>query len=204
MPTSTFYRLPPEKQEKILRAAVAEFSRKSCGEASINRIIQAAEIPRGSFYQYFADKRDLFRYVLRHYGRGMEEWIQECLEEQNGQLLELPLALFDRAADRARDGGRGLRELLPILRQNAGLDVGQMWDFPRMAQRAIELADLRSLAVDSREELLALVDLLISSTGQAVVAVYCGKLTEQESRRRLTHKVALLRRGVEKQEEPQC
>ena len=51
MPTTTFFNLPPPKREKLLRAAVAEFARRPYGEVSINRIIQAAEIPRGSFYQ---------------------------------------------------------------------------------------------------------------------------------------------------------
>ena len=53
MPTSTFFNLPPPKRERLLRAAVEEFSRKPFGEASINRIVQKAEISRGSFYQYF-------------------------------------------------------------------------------------------------------------------------------------------------------
>ena len=64
MPTQTFFNLPPPKREKLLHAAVAEFARRPYGEVSISRIIQAAEIPRGSFYQYFADKTDLFRHVI--------------------------------------------------------------------------------------------------------------------------------------------
>ena len=54
MPTNTFFNLPPPKREKLLQAAAAEFTRKPYGEVSINRIIQAAEIPRGSFYQYIS------------------------------------------------------------------------------------------------------------------------------------------------------
>ena len=49
MPTQTFFNLPPPKREKLLHAAVAEFARRPYGEVSISRIIQAAEIPRGSF-----------------------------------------------------------------------------------------------------------------------------------------------------------
>lgn len=60
MPSSTFFRLPPEKQEKLLRAARKEFARVPFADASINRIIQAADISRGSFYMYFRDKGELF------------------------------------------------------------------------------------------------------------------------------------------------
>jgi len=64
VPTSTFFRLPEEKRQRLIDAAWEEFSRTSFSDASINRIIHEARIPRGSFYQYFADKEDLFWYLL--------------------------------------------------------------------------------------------------------------------------------------------
>ena len=73
MPTSTFFHLPPEKQRKLLRSAVREFSQQPYGEVPLSRIIAGAEIPRGSFYQYFADKTDLFVYVLSHYGHQLKQ-----------------------------------------------------------------------------------------------------------------------------------
>ena len=67
MPSSTFLNLPAEKQEKLLKAATREFSHRPFNEASINQIIKEAGIPRGSFYMYFQDKEDLFRYLLKGY-----------------------------------------------------------------------------------------------------------------------------------------
>ena len=64
MPKKTFFRLPAEKQQRLLKAAHAEFSRVPFNEASVSNIIKAAEIPRGSFYQYFEDKADIFFYDL--------------------------------------------------------------------------------------------------------------------------------------------
>lgn len=64
MPNVTFYRLPEDKQKRIYDAAVEEFSEYRFTDASINRIVKTAEIPRGSFYQYFRDKEDLYLYVL--------------------------------------------------------------------------------------------------------------------------------------------
>ena len=49
MPSQTFYNLPPAKREKLLRAARAEFARVPYDQVSINRIVRAAGIPRGSF-----------------------------------------------------------------------------------------------------------------------------------------------------------
>lgn len=63
MPTQTFFNLPEEKRSKLLHAAFDEFSAHAYEDASINAIIQAAEISRGSFYQYFADKDDLYFFL---------------------------------------------------------------------------------------------------------------------------------------------
>ena len=56
----TYERLAEEKKERILQAARAEFLRNPYEKTSINRILTDAEIPKGSFYQYFDDKADLF------------------------------------------------------------------------------------------------------------------------------------------------
>ena len=64
MCSETFLRLPEEKKHRFLEAAWEEFSRVPFMEASINKIVLRARIPRGSFYQYFSGKDDLFFYLL--------------------------------------------------------------------------------------------------------------------------------------------
>lgn len=64
MPKETFHNLPAEKRLKIEEAAMREFADYSFDQASINRIIEVAAIPKGSFYQYFLDKKDLYRHLL--------------------------------------------------------------------------------------------------------------------------------------------
>ena len=56
----TFERLSEEKKERVIAAARAEFISAPYEKTSINRILANAEIPKGSFYQYFDDKSDLF------------------------------------------------------------------------------------------------------------------------------------------------
>ncbi len=63
MPKSTFYNLSDEKKDRIFHASLQEFSTKSFSEASLNQIIKSAGIPKGSFYQYFDDKEDLYLYI---------------------------------------------------------------------------------------------------------------------------------------------
>lgn len=70
MPKATFFNLNEARKDEILAAALDEFSRFSYQEASINRICKKADVAKGSFYQYFEDKLDLYAYLI---SRAMDE-----------------------------------------------------------------------------------------------------------------------------------
>jgi AcrR family transcriptional regulator len=63
MPFSRFARMPEEKQERLLTCAAREFAACGYESASLNRILEAAQIGKSSAYYYFADKADLFATV---------------------------------------------------------------------------------------------------------------------------------------------
>lgn len=65
MPKDTFFNLPEDRRALICRIAVDEFASYSFEQASINRIVAEAGIAKGSFYQYFSGKKDLFLYLLK-------------------------------------------------------------------------------------------------------------------------------------------
>lgn len=69
MPTNTYFNLAADKQKRIFTAAIQEFSARRFSEASINQIIKEAGISRGSFYQYFEGKEDLYLHVLAEIGK---------------------------------------------------------------------------------------------------------------------------------------
>jgi AcrR family transcriptional regulator len=64
MPTSTFFALPAERRDRLVREAIAEFAERTFAEASLSAIARRARIPKGSVYQYFEDKLDLYRWLL--------------------------------------------------------------------------------------------------------------------------------------------
>lgn len=64
MPKQTFFNLPEEKRNLILDLAIEEFAENDYPQASISKIVERAGIAKGSFYQYFDDKRDLFLFLL--------------------------------------------------------------------------------------------------------------------------------------------
>jgi AcrR family transcriptional regulator len=64
MPTPTFYRLPDERRALLVREAIQEFAERTYAEASLSQIARRTGIAKGSFYQYFEDKLDLYRFLL--------------------------------------------------------------------------------------------------------------------------------------------
>ena len=64
MPKQTFFNLPKEKRQKIEQAALDEFSEYGFDNSNMNRIVAQSEIAKGSFYQYFEDKKDLYFHLV--------------------------------------------------------------------------------------------------------------------------------------------
>jgi AcrR family transcriptional regulator len=66
MPKPTFDNLPAEKRQKIIELAIAEFAELPFQAASLSRIVERAGIAKGSIYQYFEHKQDLYLFLLDH------------------------------------------------------------------------------------------------------------------------------------------
>lgn len=64
MPKSTFFNLPEVKRSAIEAAAILEFRDHTFAGASINRIVEQSGISKGSFYQYFDDKEDVYLHIM--------------------------------------------------------------------------------------------------------------------------------------------
>ena len=69
MPKETFENLPSEKRERFIDAALEEFAANDYRDASISRIAGKAGIAKGSVYQYFADKKDVYLYLINLGGK---------------------------------------------------------------------------------------------------------------------------------------
>lgn len=127
MPTSTFFRLPEEKRKRLMDAAWEEFTTNSYTDASINRIIHKAHIPRGSFYQYFQGKEDLFWFLLgdmREYFAGV---LRELLQDSGGDILAVPVRAFDRFMGKKGDPDPFLAKCIQVIRLNQGLDFQRFY-----------------------------------------------------------------------------
>lgn len=81
MPKETFFNLPEEKRQRIFQVALEEFAAHPYRQVSVNRIVRRAGIPKGSFYQYFGDKRDLFFYLLQRAGEIKMRYLAPALQQ---------------------------------------------------------------------------------------------------------------------------
>lgn len=92
---ATFRQLPPDKQERVLDAALAEFADQGYQAASLNRLVAQAGIAKGSLYQYFPNKEGIFRHIfqfaLKQVRRTLTTVKEETLEENFFVRLEKSL-----------------------------------------------------------------------------------------------------------------
>lgn len=201
MPSSTFLNLPPEKQEKLLEAATREFSTRPFNEASINQIIKEAGIPRGSFYMYFQDKEELFRYLLRGYVDQMVMVIEELLLRRKGDIFQALLDLYDYLA--AKGGAQHLGEMgamARILHCNQGMQktgLMGMLDPGAILERLKDAVNPDLLDLRRERDLGDILGVLLSTT---VPMVYAGLQAgaAPAARERLENVLDILRRGMGK------
>lgn len=122
MPKDTFYNLSKEKKKRIFDAAVQEFSIRRFSDASINQIVKNAGIPKGSFYQYFADKEDIYLYMAEEMSKDIHEII-------GNQEVSSPNARFFETILQRAEGTLKLGKIRPEYTKIGALMVIDNSDF---------------------------------------------------------------------------
>lgn len=199
MPTATFLHLPEDKQSRLMEAASREFSGKPFNEASINKIIQEAGIPRGSFYMYFQDKEDLFRYLVHGYVEQLLMVLEEALLREQGDVFAAMGVLFDYVLDRREEeslGGMGA--MAAIISRNGGMQRGallDMLDAGAVLERLRQLVNPELLDLRRERDLDNMLAVLLSVTGPLLYAgIEAGDAPD--SREHLHGILDILRRGM--------
>ncbi|MDP4087784.1 MAG: TetR/AcrR family transcriptional regulator [Bacillota bacterium] len=90
MPKETFFNLEEAKQEKVMRSTISEFLKQGFEKGNIGDIAKNAGVAKGSMYQYFENKKELFIYSV--------QWAMDLLMEKYSKYLVAPskeLDMFD-------------------------------------------------------------------------------------------------------------
>jgi len=88
---SKFYALELEKRERIINAAFEEFAQNGYDKASTNKIIKDAEISKGSLFNYFKSKKDLYLFLL--------EYMAQIIDKIYNEIDFNETDLFERLKD---------------------------------------------------------------------------------------------------------
>ena len=94
MAQENFYKLKAKKQERILSAINECLTQFDYDTLTINNIVDAAEISRGSFYDYFVDKKDAVDTFVLDYIRKMVINFMKIIEKEDGKLFDGILSTY--------------------------------------------------------------------------------------------------------------
>ncbi len=98
-----FLNISPDKQDRIVNAALKEFAQKGYQLASTNEIVKEAEISKGMLFHYFNNKKALYLYLYDHvtevsmgqlYAR--INWDEKDLLIRYQQVARLKFELFEK------------------------------------------------------------------------------------------------------------
>ena len=182
MPTQTFTKLPEEKKKRIFTAIYEELKRAPFPEMSINQVIKNAGISRGSFYQYFDNKEDLYQFIIGRMSEEKRAIYQETQERMKEGFFEAVEAcipgIFRWAAEHpkyyrlgylvTRDHSEFIQNLL------VGMESGRDWMYQLLVQEQKEgkIRDDRNLDV--------LIDMYLAM-GNRLLELYYERSQEEAS-----------------------
>ena len=200
MPKPTFFNLKEEKKEKIEKALLKEFSENTFEKASISSIILEANIPRGSFYQYFEDKEDAIYYVINKYLEKEKNRIYQHLLKNEGDIFKTAINIYeDIAKITEKDENEELfKNILQELKKN-NINIFEENEEILKSKKTIEkMIDKTELNIENKEDLqyfLKILNVIIRAVSMEVVL---KKITFEEGKQRLVKEIEILKKGMKK------
>ena len=201
MCTETFLRLPEEKRNRFLNAAWEEFTTARFVDASVNKIVRRARIPRGSFYQYFTSKDDLFAYLLEEVRNHVKEEYRRALERSGGDIFQTQLECFDSMAGKTLEDDPVMSRCVKFLQLNKGIDIQKMLPTRpgcRLMDGLMDQMDLSSLRRPDPEYGRTVFSLLMAALGSAFMDTMLCPEDQRLHREELAAKLEIVRRGSQK------
>ena len=89
-----FETLALEKRTRILNASISEFSNNEYESASMNSIVQEAKISKGSLFNYFVNKSELYKYIYNIAVQKVKKYLKKVRDESTDLPFEERLCLI--------------------------------------------------------------------------------------------------------------
>jgi len=206
LPKQTFFNLPEEKRDTLIHAAKNEFSRVSLYEASIANIVKEADIPRGSFYQYFEDKDDLYFYLLDKQGEELWKTLITNLKEHQGDLFESLLDLFHTILRMIDDeeARNFYRNVFLNMNYRTEKTFNQNVDYDKFLEKYTQIKDLvliDVLNIKDEEDLFHILQMTTTIMFQNIILKFAHNLSNEEAYNNFDTQLTILKRGFLKLQE---
>lgn len=197
----TFYNLPDAKRQRIIDAVVDEFANTESDKVSINRIVQAANISRGSFYQYFDDKLDLVEVLIRSFiDMGIED-IRRAVRSSDGDIFYTFECLFDIIAGFSTEERNKLvlKNLISNVRANNNLVSDYIIKRYKGIECLIEITDefsRKGFRFKSDEDMTFLQQILTAVLKNECYNFYVFDTDLEETKQRYLRKLYIIKQGA--------
>ena len=201
MPKQTFFNLKEDKKEKIEKALIKEFSRNSFEKASISNIILDANIPRGSFYQYFEDKEDAIYYIIDKYLEKEKNKIYQYLLRNKGDIFETAVNIYEDMAKITEkdENERLLKNILQEVKKNNINIFGECKEMLRSKRTIEKMINKEELKIENDDDLQYFLRILNAIVRAISMEVVLKKITFEEGKQRLIREIEILKKGMKKQ-----
>ncbi len=197
MPKDTFMNLNEEKREKVEKAMEKEFARATFEKASVSRIVKDAEIPRGSFYQYFEDKEDAIRYIVQKHISLEHKMMYELLLQTQGDIFDMAVLVFEKMTNETKETDK--RELYKNIMKEIKKNNIDIFDenlkFDDLEQ-VKSIIDKNNLNIQQEDSLKYIMKILINITRSAVIEVIDNKVSIEQGKADLQEQLKILKRGM--------
>ncbi len=205
MPTNTFFKLSKEKQNNIIEASLKEFKRVLLRDASINKIIKDANIPRGSFYNYFEDINDLYIYSIYKYRKKFINLFKQSLNNKQGDLVETTKIIYDEIIYHCtRDDNKQLIKNI-FLNFNYNISIKNRLECEQLNDKyeiikILEQIDKKKLNIKTEEELLYIIDMIIGFVMHGLIEIFLDNKKPEQIREKINIQLDILKRGIYKED----
>ena len=199
MPKETFFNLKLDKREKIETALVNEFSRTTFEKASISNIIEEAQIPRGSFYQYFEDKEDAVKYIMQKYTKLEKEKMYNLLIETKGDIFEATLKMYDYIIEVSENEKyfKICKNIIQELRKN-NVNVFEQIPSEKEQNELNKVIDTSNLKIDKKDDLDYIMKILTTISRTVMLEAVSNQITKEQGRIEIERKLEILKKGMKK------
>lgn len=211
MPSQTFYNLPEAKKKRIIAGAMKEFSAKSLNEASISSIVKNAEISRGSFYQYFEDKKDLYFFLIGKFRHNYRRLMLKSFKENDGDFFVGYREFGKKYIKHIRESEKfGFFENMYLhmnyqINQEAGANMvynqAQQKQQRKKArgERIVDVVDRTQLHVDTDEEIIDILKYILNLLNDTIMEGFWKELTIEETQQLFEKRLGWISYGVLKE-----